>query len=385
MAALRRSFTLARRTSNVEDVVRAASQPHVPADYGWPLHRGARGGAGRAAGSKVHGRTAGAYLSRWTTTPPERSTLTGRWRQADQLLAEVIGESEGTVTSYLELVQLELAVGRGDIQQAAKLAAVLEKTPPDPGLIGPLHACLAEQALYAGDLATAAGEVLDGLAALAGTGWSEEEIRLLAVGARVAADLAALPAGRGRRTFRSPGRRRRPPSTTGRRPSRTGTARGGRASPPSGRRRTPSTHATTAPMTRPPGAPWLTHGGWLASHTGRRTRVCARQRPRPGLDSASKRLVPWPRARPWPANSPRLPCSTSPVSWRGVWGWRLGLASQRALRRFAPGFASPAARPRVANLVSGAATGRLCTSVSAWSCANLPYLCQTLVCRGGNV
>ena len=36
--------------------------------------------------------------------------------------------------------------------------------------------------------------MLDGLAALAGTGWSEEEIRLLAAGARVAADLTALPA-----------------------------------------------------------------------------------------------------------------------------------------------------------------------------------------------
>jgi hypothetical protein len=57
-----------------------------------------------------------------------------------------------------------------------------------------LHACLAEQALHAGDLSEAAGEVLDGLAALAGTGWSEEEIRLLAAGIRVAADLAALPA-----------------------------------------------------------------------------------------------------------------------------------------------------------------------------------------------
>ena len=36
--------------------------------------------------------------------------------------------------------------------------------------------------------------MLDGLAALAGTGWAEEEIRLLAAGARVAADIAALPA-----------------------------------------------------------------------------------------------------------------------------------------------------------------------------------------------
>ena len=58
----------------------------------------------------------------------------------------------------------------------------------------PLRACLAEQALYAGKLAAAAGEVLDGLAILAGTGWAEEEIRLLAAGARVAADIAARPA-----------------------------------------------------------------------------------------------------------------------------------------------------------------------------------------------
>ena len=41
---------------------------------------------------------------------------------------------------------------------------------------------------------TAAGEVLDGLTALAGTGWAEEELRLLATGARIAADIAALPA-----------------------------------------------------------------------------------------------------------------------------------------------------------------------------------------------
>ncbi len=192
MAALRRSFALARRTSNVEDVVRAA------ANLMYLLIM-----AGRFAEALKVART-GQRAARSMDAPPALTSvldnntagalhLTGRWRQADQLLAEALGESEGTITSYLELGQLELAVGRGDVQRAAKLAAVLEKAPADPGLIGPLHACLAEQALYAGDLARAAGEVLDGLAALAGTGWSEEEIRLLAAGARVAADLAALP------------------------------------------------------------------------------------------------------------------------------------------------------------------------------------------------
>src|SRR5215471_18133470 len=104
----------------------------------------------------------------------------------------MMGESSREDTHYLKL--MELAVGRGDSQRAASLAAALAKAPPDPGLAGPLRACLAEQALDASNLSAAAGEVLDGLAVLAGTGWAEEEIRLVAAGARAAADSAALPA-----------------------------------------------------------------------------------------------------------------------------------------------------------------------------------------------
>ena len=61
-------------------------------------------------------------------------TATGRWAEADQLLTELMGESSGKATHYLELLQLELAVGRGDSQRAASLAAALAKAPPDPGL-----------------------------------------------------------------------------------------------------------------------------------------------------------------------------------------------------------------------------------------------------------
>ena len=193
MATLRSSFDLARRTKNIEDVIRAAT------NLMYLLHTAAR------FTEALQVAEAGKRAARSLDAPPaltsalENNTAavlqeTGRWAEASQLLAEVIGESEGKVTRYLELLQLELAVGRGDAQQAAELAAGLLKTPPDPGLTGPLRACLAEQALYAGDLATAATEVLDGLVAVADTGWSEEEIRLLADGARVAADLAALPA-----------------------------------------------------------------------------------------------------------------------------------------------------------------------------------------------
>ncbi len=193
IAALRTSFSLARRAGNVEDVVRAS------ADHMYLLCTAGR--FTEALDVAKEGRAVAASLD---APPALTSTLdnniaavltaTGRWAEADQLLAELMGESSAKATHYLELLQLELAVGRGDSQRAASLAAALAKAPPDPGLAGPLRACLAEQALDAGNLAAAAGEVLDGLATLAGTGWAEEEIRLLAAGARVAADIAALPA-----------------------------------------------------------------------------------------------------------------------------------------------------------------------------------------------
>ena len=193
IAALRTSFSLARRTGNVEDVVRAT------ADHMYLLCT-----AGRFTEALDVAKEGRAVAGSLDAPPALTSTLdnnvaavlaaTGRWAEADQLLAELVGESSAKASHYLELLQLELAVGRGDSERAASLAAALAKAPPDPGLVGPLRACLAEQALDAGNLVAAAEEVLDGLTALAGTGWAEEEIRLLAASARIAADIAALPA-----------------------------------------------------------------------------------------------------------------------------------------------------------------------------------------------
>ena len=192
LAALRTSFTLACQTGSVEDVVRAAAN-HMyllctagrfseALEVARAGRRAARSLSAPAALTAVLDNNSAAVL-----------TATGQWAQADQLLAELVGESSANVTRYLQLLQLELAVGRGDRRRAAELAAALGKSPDDPRLIGPLRACLAEQALYDGDLAAAAGEVIDGLAALSGAALAEEEIRLLAIGARLAAELAALP------------------------------------------------------------------------------------------------------------------------------------------------------------------------------------------------
>src|ERR1700728_3967554 len=117
----------------------------------------------------------------------------GQWAEADLLLDELINESASNVTAYLQLLQLELAVGRGEHERAMVLAQTLRKAPEDPRLLGALHGCLAEQALNDGDLTTAAAEVVNGVGAMAEAAIAEEEIRLMAVGARVSAELALLP------------------------------------------------------------------------------------------------------------------------------------------------------------------------------------------------
>lgn len=191
VAALRTSFSLARRTGSAEDAVRAAAN-HMyllctAGRFTEALEVAAEGRqAARSLGAPP------ALTSVLDNNTAAVLTWTGRWAEADRLLAELIGESAAYL-SYLELMRLELAVGRGDKQRAESLAASLEKAPQDPRLTGPLRACLAEQALNSLDLAAATGSVLDGLAALEGADLAEEEIRLLAAGARAAADLEALP------------------------------------------------------------------------------------------------------------------------------------------------------------------------------------------------
>lgn len=192
LAALRTSFSLAYRAGSIEGVVRAATN-HVHLLYT----------AGRCA-EALEVAHSGRRAAQALAAPPPLTraldnntlmvlTATGRWAEADRLLTELVGETPASGTGYLQLMQLELAVGRGEPERARELATALKKPPEDPHIHGQMHACLAEQALNDGDLVTAGKEVLAGLAALKGATLPGEEIRLLAGGARTAADLACLP------------------------------------------------------------------------------------------------------------------------------------------------------------------------------------------------
>jgi class 3 adenylate cyclase len=192
LADLQSSFTLACRVGSAEDTIRAA------ANRVYLLYRAGR--FAEAADAAHAGRSAAAAMGAPPTimsgignNAAAALVASGRWAEADRLLAELVTEAPTNFTRYLHLLQLELAVGRGQTQRAADLAATLRKSPEDPRLTGTLHACLAEQALDADDLAVAAAEVVDGLAVLSGAELAEDEIRLIAAGARLAADLALLP------------------------------------------------------------------------------------------------------------------------------------------------------------------------------------------------
>ncbi len=196
LAALDTSFTLALQAASIEDVLRAASNRMYllctagrfseALDVAQDGQRAARSLGAPPGLTAVLDNNTAAVL-----------TATGRWEEAERLLTDLIPESSASVTRYLQLLLLEMAVARGDTERAAELAATLQKSLEDRRIIGALHAFLAEQALYGGDLPRAASEIADGLAVLHGAELAEEEIRLLAFGARVAADLAArLDSGR---------------------------------------------------------------------------------------------------------------------------------------------------------------------------------------------
>ena len=192
LADLRSAFTLAVRAGSVEDTIRAAAnRVHL-------LNRAGRFAEAVEAGHEGRSAVVGMGAPPAITTGIGNNVASalvasGRWAEADQLLAELLAESTTNWTRYFQLLQLELAIGRGEAERVAGLAATLRKSPDDPRLVGSLHAWLAEQALNADDLAVAAVEVVDGFAALSGVAMAEVEIRLLAAGARLAADLTLLP------------------------------------------------------------------------------------------------------------------------------------------------------------------------------------------------
>ena len=151
---------------------------------------------------------------------------------------------------------------------------------------------------------------MDGLAVLTGTALAEEQIRLLAAGARLCADLAVLPAAAARPagdlraawelaagTFADQAREIADQHGDGQ-PDLA--AFGALVAAEKARQHGEDSRATwraVADAWQGPGSP-----------TGRRTRACARPRPRPGPAGASRRPGQWRCAVTWPGGLDRFRC-----------------------------------------------------------------------------
>jgi DNA-binding CsgD family transcriptional regulator len=192
LASLSIAFALACQAGTTEDMVHAASnQMYLLCTLGRFSEALEVAREGRRAALALD--SPPGQLSIFGNNTAAVLVATGRWKEAERLLAELIDEATANIERYLRLLQLELAVGRGDDRRATELAEMLATAPENPRLTGPLRACLAEHALNAGDLPVAAAEITAGLAVLDGADLLDDEIRLLAAGSRLAADLARLP------------------------------------------------------------------------------------------------------------------------------------------------------------------------------------------------
>ena len=278
LTALAQAYALARETGSVEDILLAASnQMYLLCTLGR---------FGEALDVAREARRVALALD----APPGQLSIfgnnmaavlvaTGQWREAERLLAELLTEASVNIERYLRLLQLELAVGRGDAGRVAELTALLATAPADPRLTGPLRACLAEHALNGGDLGAAAAEVAAGLDVLAATDLVDDKIRLHAAGARLSADLSRLPPAAWPRNSRAGW----PPlSADFAGQARALVERHGANRPDLaafGNSRPPSRLASTAPTTGRPGDRSRRRGGRPPSRTARLTPDSARLRP----------------------------------------------------------------------------------------------------------
>jgi DNA-binding CsgD family transcriptional regulator len=192
LISLSQAYALACRAASVEDIVSAASyRMYVLCTLGRFSEALDVAREARQAALALDAQPG--QLSIFGNNVASVLVATGQWAEAEKLISELITEASVNIERYLRLLQLELAVGCGAAGRVAELTAILATAPPDPWLIGKVHACLAEHALNSGDLSAAAAEVLAGLGVLEPTDFVDDKIQLHAAGARLAADLARLP------------------------------------------------------------------------------------------------------------------------------------------------------------------------------------------------
>lgn len=189
---LRTALRIAESTGHLEDLFRAYGNLAFALESAGRLDeslqvslagldRSRRLGLERASGSALLLSNAAAVL-----------VLLGRWDEAEELaVAAIERETPAAVAAYPHLVLAQTSVGRGRFAAAEEHLAIVRAMSairPEPHLVGPLHGCTAELAVWQGRHAAARHAVGDGLRLVGAAEDTLQVLRLCAMGIRAEAD-----------------------------------------------------------------------------------------------------------------------------------------------------------------------------------------------------
>jgi DNA-binding CsgD family transcriptional regulator/tetratricopeptide (TPR) repeat protein len=203
--ALREALRIAESTDHLEDLYRAYGNLVLALESACRLEES----VSVALEGLAHARRFGLELARCGGVLANNASvalvLLGRWEEAAAIIAEVLLERPVRESLYPRLTLAEIAVARGEFDEAGRLLTAVREAGQDsaePAFVGAWYVCEAERALWQHQYDVARSAVKVGLAELDRTEDIVVLLRMYALGMRVEADdwarVSALPGRSGR-------------------------------------------------------------------------------------------------------------------------------------------------------------------------------------------
>lgn len=200
--SLRTALAIAAEVDHLEDLFRAYGNLGVCLEHAGRLRDVVAVMTEGLARAKEHGLLGTRQSGVLANNAAAALLSLGRYAEAADLLDSNLLDRPVEQSLYARLTRAEISVAQGDLAGAERLLAQIRTRPnTDPRFIGPLYTCMAELALWRGQLDEARAIVVRGMEALQAARDTWIIAQLCVVGLRVAADLrcglgAADPAGR---------------------------------------------------------------------------------------------------------------------------------------------------------------------------------------------
>jgi DNA-binding CsgD family transcriptional regulator/tetratricopeptide (TPR) repeat protein len=192
---LRDALRIAQENDHLEDLFRAYGNLGLALEHSGDL----RGAVDVLLDGLAQTRALGLFGARQAGVLANNASaamfLLGRWDEAVALLDEALEDRPVKQTIYMRLTRVQIDVGQGRYADAERMLAEVRVHPNnDPRFVGPLYTCMAEIAMWHGDVPSACAAVENGLDAVSHGENALVRLQLCAFGLRIGADECLLPA-----------------------------------------------------------------------------------------------------------------------------------------------------------------------------------------------